>query len=145
MIAAAELRHNHAPVVLRQVAADPAAATAGERDVAAHTLRALAFNAVAEATHAAATVQTGGDNREERLSAARDLLVAAIAAGDQPRIDTAAEAWLGALDALIPPDDAIARAVAAGGNRSAAAARLGVPERNPNAEHLLDPGDPPHP
>ena len=89
--------------------------------------------------------ETGGDNREEHLSAARGQLVAAIVGGGQHKIDTAAETWLRVLDILIPPAEAIARAVAAGANRAAAAAKLGAEARNPNAERPLNPGNTPDP
>ena len=53
--------------------------------------------------HIDGTIANGASRR-------RDQLVALIAKGDQHRIAVAGDAWLSALDTLISPEDAIARA-----------------------------------
>jgi hypothetical protein len=129
-----ELRQDIAPAVLRDHAADPAAATAAERDQAAQVLRTLADQATAHAVNAAATPTRSveRDPGEAQLSQLREHLVAAIAQGGPPSdIAELGRAWGNALESVVPAADAIARTAAAAAARKRAVRRMAADQRPP--------------
>ena len=136
-----ELRQDAAAAVLRDHAADPALATAAERDEAAQVLRALADQAPGRAA-TSAKAQANNDERdprEARLAQLREHLVAAIAEARAPRdVAEIGRAWAAALEELVPAADAIARAVAAAAARKKAGRGLAGDTRHLDARRILN-------
>jgi hypothetical protein len=149
-----ELRHDLAPALLAETAAEPSTATPEDRkDVAAQLVQ-LAARAVEKADNTAAdAVRAVTDHqditgREARVAQARaavaDLAAATAVWGTPTGSVTPAEVaagWLTALEELLPAQLAADRAAAAAAARAAAVdRRLSVGRRHPDIADLLTPG-----
>ena len=149
----AELRHDLAPQILAEITEHPEDAT--DQDLAAVTteLHRLAADAPREsmtvardAVRAVADLQeTAG--LETRVAATRHTLATAITDGalaDSPtgdRTDQETQAWLDAVESLLPANLAAGRAAAIAAARSAAADRRVATHRHPDVARLLAASD----
>jgi len=150
---AAELRHDLAPGLLTEIAANPAAATTDERSTVAARLQQIAEQAATTVDQIAADASSAiADQhdlagREASVDAARRRVAEAVAtvnAGEANGIDTAAARrdWLAAIENLVPATLAAERAAAAAMARTQSAGRRTPAQgRHPHVQNLLRPDD----
>ena len=145
---ALELRHDLAPGLLAETAADPAAATTeepgGRRDPTPGIAEHAATTTAQIAADAARTVTDQHDlaDRETRLATARRRLAETTATKPAGAMDTALagarQEWLTAVESLVPATIAADRAAAAAITRATGIERQATKTpRHPNVESLL--------
>ena len=146
---AAELRHDLAPGLLTEIAANPAAATSDERAAVAARLQQIAEQAAATvdqiAADASRTIADQHDlaGREAAVDAARRRVAEAATtmnAGDANDVDPAVarREWLAAIENLLPATLAADRAAAAAAASDSTADRVaGARRRRVDIDSLL--------
>ena len=149
ILQAAELRHDLAPAVLAETAADPAHATDDDRGQVAQRLQQLAAEAVDRAAQSAGdAVRTVLDAqqhvaREAAVGQARLELAHLFASADPTdqalhRSGELAQQWLDTLEKLLPATIAADRAAAAAAARTEAIdRRAGARRRHPDIGDIL--------
>ena len=151
---AAELRHDLAPGLLAEIAANPADATTEERAAAAARLQQIsdqaadAVDQIAADANRALADQHDLAGRETRVEAARRLVAETatiINASDATDIDSAAarREWLTAIENLLPATLAVERAAASVKVRrtDSTERRMATHRRHPHVGDLLNPED----
>jgi len=154
---AAELRHDLAPALLTELAADPAGATADERAAIAARLHQISEQAAATVNQIAAdTSRTVADQhdlavRETRLEAARRRVTETAIGNASDANDSDSTAarreWLTAIEKLLPATLAVERAAAGMKPRRTndTERRIATHRRHPDVGDLLNPEDDPTP
>ena len=148
-----ELRHDLAPELLTEIAANPASATSDERAAVAARLQEIAEQAATTvdqiAADASRTIADQHDlaGREAAVDVARRRVaeaVATVTAGDAKGVDPveARREWLAAIENLVPAKLAAECAAAAARTRTDNTEHRTIARRrHPNLQNLLRPDD----